>query len=80
MIARHETEARTLASVGPGESVRLVRIHAGTHLKARLVAMGMLPRTRILVVRNDRRGPCVIRVHDCKVALGRGMADKIEVT
>jgi ferrous iron transport protein A len=79
MIAQNTQEARTLTSVGSGQTVRLVRIHAGPRLMARLVAMGMLPRAQIRVVRNDRPGPCVIRVRDSKVALGRAMADKIEV-
>jgi Fe2+ transport system protein FeoA len=80
MIAQNTPNGRTLTTVKPGETVRLVRIHAGQGLVARLAAMGMLPRVEITVVRNSQPGPCVISVRDSKVALGRGMADKIEVS
>jgi ferrous iron transport protein A len=80
MIAQNTQEGRTLATVKPGQTVRLVRIDAGPRLMARLAAMGMLPHTEITVVRNSHPGPCVISVRDSKVVLGRGMADKIEVS
>ena len=80
MIAQNTQEGRTLASVKPGQTVRLVRIDAGARLKARLAAMGMLPNVEITVVRNGHPGPCVVSVRDSKVVLGRGMADKIEVS
>jgi len=80
MIAQGKQEVRTLASVKAGQTVRLVRIHAGHRLGARLAAMVMLPHAEITVIRNGHPGPCVVSVRDCKVALGRGMADKIEVS
>jgi ferrous iron transport protein A len=80
MIAYNTPKGRTLATVKPGQTVRLVRIDAGQRLMARLAAMGMLPHVEIKVVRNGYPGPCVIRVRDSKVVLGRGMADKIEVS
>ncbi len=80
MIAQNTPKGRTLATVKPGQTVRLVRIHAGQGLVARLAAMGMLPRVEITVVRNSHPGPCVVSVRDSRVALGRGMADKIEVS
>jgi ferrous iron transport protein A len=80
MIAQSKTKPKTLATIRPGQTVRLVRIHAGQHLMSRLAAMGMLPHVEITVVRNSHPGPCVISVRDSKVALGRGMADRIEVS
>ncbi len=80
MIAQNTPKGRTLAAVKPGQTVRLVRIDASQRLMARLAAMGMLPHVEITVVRNGHPGPCVIRVRDSKVVLGRGMADKIEVS
>jgi ferrous iron transport protein A len=79
MIAQNTPKGQTLATVKPGRTVRLVRIHAGQGLVARLAAMGMLPHVEIAVVRNSHPGPCIISVRDSKVALGRGMADQIEV-
>jgi ferrous iron transport protein A len=81
MIAQNAPQRRTtLATVKPGQTVRLVRIHAGHGLAARLAALGMLPHVEITVVRNSYPGPCVVSVRDSKMALGRGIADKIEVS
>ena len=80
MIAPNKPRGRTLAAVEPGQTVRLVRIDAGQRLMTRLAALGLLPNVEITVVRNGHPGPCVIRVRDSKVVLGRGMADKIEVS
>jgi ferrous iron transport protein A len=79
MIAQNTQKSRTLATVKPGQTVRLVRIDAGQRLMSRLAAMGMLPHVEITVIRNRHPGPCVISVRESKVVLGRGMAEKIEV-
>jgi Fe2+ transport system protein FeoA len=41
--------------------------------------MGLLPGVRIQVRHNDLRGPVLIGLNDCRLALGRGMAQKISV-
>ena len=80
MIAQNTPLRKTLAGVKPGQTVRLIRIDVGPRLMARLAAMGMLPHMEITVVRNGHPGPCVVSVRDSKVVLGRGMADRIEVS
>ncbi len=69
----------TLSKVLPGQKVRLTGITAGVELKSRLAAMGMVPNTEIMVVKNDRPGPFVISVKRSRIALGRGMAKKVLV-
>ena len=68
-----------LAMVRTGEQVRLVRIHAGRGLQARLASLGMLPGTVFTVVSGDLHGPVVVAVGESRIALGRGMAHKIMV-
>ena len=79
MIAVNTRKVRALSSVKSGQTVRLVRISASPPLAGRLAAMGMLPHVEVMVVRNGRTGPCVISVRESKIAIGRGVADKIEV-
>jgi len=70
---------RPLSQVAEGQTVSIVCIEAGRGLRSRLVTMGLLPKTQICVVRNGRSGPFVISIKNSRIALGRGVADKIMV-
>ncbi len=75
-----QTTLKPLSQVPKGQTVVLVRVDAGHALNSRLAAMGLLPKVRITVVNNHHRGPFVIDLKGSKVALGRGMANKIIVS
>ena len=68
-----------LSDASAGSTVKVTDIDAGRGLTARLAAMGLIPGTQIAVSVNDRKGPVVVMVKDSKIALGRGMAEKILV-
>ncbi|MFA5423184.1 MAG: FeoA family protein [Phycisphaerae bacterium] len=74
-----ETTLKRLSQVRQGKTVVLVRVDAGCGLNNRLAAMGLLPRTQIKVVNNHHHGPFVLDLKGAKMALGRGMANKILV-
>lgn len=44
----------------------------------KLYNLGIVPGARITVISNDR-GPIIVRVGNCKLAMGRGMARSIIV-
>lgn len=62
-----------------GQEVRLVEINGGRQLTRRLVEMGMTPGVKMRVLQNSG-GPLLLAVSDSRIALGRGMADKMNVT
>ena len=70
----------TLAMARPGEVVSVVDIRAGRGLTRRLGDMGLLPGTQIRVVNSQMRGPLIIDLRGSRLALGRGVAQKIMVT
>ena len=70
---------KPLSQVREGQTVVLVRIEAGHGLNNRLAAMGLLPKAQIKVVNNHHPGPFVIDLKGSRMALGRGMANKIMV-
>jgi ferrous iron transport protein A len=74
-----EATLKPLSQVREGKTVVLVRIDAGYGLNNRLAAMGLLPNVEFKVVNNHHPGPFVIDLKGCKMALGRGMANKIIV-
>ena len=73
------TSTRPLSQVDDGQVVSIVSVEGGRGLRSRLTTMGLLPKTRILVVHNGRSGPFVISVKNCRLVVGRGVADKIMV-
>ncbi len=75
-----ETTLKPLSQVREGRTVVLVRIDAGHGLNNRLASMGLLPNVEFKVINNHHTGPFVIDLKGAKVALGRGMANKILVS
>jgi ferrous iron transport protein A len=66
--------------VAPGESVRLVQIRGGQNVRRRLAELGLTPGVTLRVVQGEAFGPLIIAFKDdARLALGRGMAHKIEV-
>lgn len=73
--SQHE---RPLSSVRRGEVVQLTHIGAGRKLAQRLAELGLTPGVEIRVL-HVNGGPILIGVRGARLALGRGMAEKIQV-
>jgi ferrous iron transport protein A len=69
----------SLARLDTGESGKLFCINAGRSLCGRLTSMGLAPGMVIKVVRRQGGGDMVICAHRTRLALGRGMVEKIMV-
>ena len=67
-----------LSSAAMGETLRLVKIDAGKKLTHRLTELGLTPGVEVMLV-HDSGGPLLLSVRDSRVAIGRGMADKLHV-
>ncbi|MGA2071487.1 MAG: ferrous iron transport protein A [Sedimentisphaerales bacterium] len=74
------TVIRSLSGVAEGQTVNVIRINGSRGLRVRLTTMGLLPNTQVTVVHNGRSGPFVISVKNSKMALDRGVVDKIMVS
>lgn len=74
------TNIMTLNMIESGEMVKIVSVEAGSNLKSRLVAMGLIPGVEIEVIRNSSSGPFIVVVKGTRLVLGRGMARKIMVS
>ena len=68
-----------LAMVTAGELVTVTEVRAGQGLQKRLADMGLTPGVQIKVINRQISGPVVIDLRGSKLALGRGMAQKIAV-
>ena len=69
-----------LSMVTPGEPVQLISIRGGRRIRQRLADLGLTPGTTLRVVQANAWGPLIVAFKDdARLALGRGMAHKIEV-
>jgi Fe2+ transport system protein FeoA len=75
----NETTEIPLLNIKTGQKVKLIRVDAGEDLKSRLAALGMVPNVQITIINKDRPGPFVVSFKGSRIALGRGMTEKIMV-
>lgn len=68
-----------LSTIQIGSEVTLAGINAGSELRSRLAAMGLVPKAKFKVVSNNASGPFVVSVKGSKIMLGRSMVHKITV-
>lgn len=67
-----------LTRLNVGDHSTVERILAGCTATKRLYEMGFNTGAKVRVLKNDR-GPIIVSLGDNKVALGRGLAEKILV-
>ena len=69
----------SLTKVSIGEKVVLNNINYGLNLKKKLQNMGLTPGVRFSIISKTNSGPIIIEVRGSRLALGRGIAEKIDV-
>ncbi len=68
-----------MADAVPGKNYRIVRINGGCRINSRLCAMGFIPGETFYVSGASRGGPLCVIVKGTKFAIGRGMAERIQI-
>ena len=68
-----------LAMAQSGEVVTVIGVRAGRGLQRRLADMGLTPGVQIRVINSQMPGPVLIDLRGTRLALGRGIAQKIIV-
>lgn len=80
-ISHHHSansQSKPLSEVERDQKVRLVKVDAGHRATHRLAEMGLTPGTDFKVLQNYG-GPLLISVRGSRLAIGRGLAEKIWV-
>lgn len=54
-------------------------LRGGKSATSRLAVMGFTPGSRVTVLQNRGWGPMIVMTRDVRLALGRGLAHKIEI-
>ena len=69
-----------LVNVKHGEEVRIVRYRGGKGMAMKLKELSLMPGDRVVVKkRAPLKGPLLIEAHGRSVAIGRGVAEKVDV-
>lgn len=71
--------AMSLAMVSAGKKVKVKSIVGGFGIRQKLNALGLYEGTAVAIIKNDFRGPIILKVLESKIAIGRGQAQKIMV-
>lgn len=66
-----------LSFLEPGSQAKIKDIIGGKGINTKLAEMGFVSGSILSVLRNDGSGPMLVAVMDSRVAIGRGMAQKI---
>jgi ferrous iron transport protein A len=69
----------SLAGAIVGQPLRLVAVHPDRKLAHRLAELGLTPGVTVTVVQ-DAGGPLLVAVRGARIAIGRELAQQIEVT
>ena len=76
-----DNKTQSLDTVSQGETVQVVSLQGGKTARQRLNQMGIHAGDTLFVSRSSvMAGPLLIRVHGMEVALGKGIAHKVEVS
>ena len=68
-----------LSRIDPGEEVTLIDINGGRGVRSKLYSLGLVPGVNLRVLNRNGSGPVMIAIRDSRLAIGRGMAEKIIV-
>ena len=69
----------TLDQGSLGQSYTVTQIDLPDQVAHRLEALGMTLGIQVLVLERKEKGPSVLKIRGTRVALGRGITQKIEV-
>lgn len=72
-----EAARLSLQELQPGDRAVVQNINGGYGILNRLCALGLVPGTSFQVIRNPGRGPILLEVHNTRIAISRGQAQKV---
>ena len=68
-----------MSDVKDGKTVKIASIDGGWEYRKRITGLGFVKGCEVKVLRNESKGPLVVKVKGSKFVLGRGEASRIFV-
>lgn len=63
-----------------GRVYTMLGLEGGNHVREKVYSMGLNPGVSFIILINSGHGPIEIEVRQTKLAIGRGMANKIKIS
>jgi len=79
MALKPNNDVVPLSTLAPQERGIVRSLNGGHHFVSRMVALGFTPGVPVVMVQNFGRGPMIVLVRGCRIALGRGEGSKVLV-
>ena len=68
-----------LSTLCIGEKGIVIGVTGGRGMLERMTSLGFVPGTEVVILQNFRHGPIIVRAHNARIALGRGVAGRIQI-
>lgn len=68
-----------LIDLKEGEKAKVLSLYGGSNFICKVKNMGVTDQCFVEVLKNDGKGPLIIKQDGSKLVIGRGMATRIEV-
>ena len=68
-----------MSALRTGEKGVVIEIAGGRGLLERMTSLGFVPGTEVAILQNFGHGPIIVRARDARIALGRGLAGRIQM-
>ncbi|RKX20666.1 MAG: ferrous iron transport protein A [Candidatus Zixiibacteriota bacterium] len=68
-----------LSEAVEGNVYVMLGVGGGQRLRQKLYSMGLNPGVKFRVITNNGRGPVGVEVRDTRLAIGRGMAQRVKI-
>jgi ferrous iron transport protein A len=72
-------KTQMLSEAHENDVVRVIGFHGGRGFSENLAQLGVLPGLQVRVIAKGPAGPVIIACRGGRIAIGRGMAQRIEV-
>lgn len=73
----HLTGDLNLSALKKGETGVVTGVAGKKGVMERITSLGFVPGTELTILQNFGHGPIIVRAHDARIALGRGVAAKV---
>ena len=73
-----QSEEGSLSALHTGEKGVVIGVSGGRYMLERMTSLGFVPGTEVTILQNFGHGPIIVRAHDTRIALGRGVAGRIQ--
>ena len=79
METKNKTSSFPLITAQENETLYITEIKGGRRFKDKCIDQGLVPGRKIEILNNSGNGPCLVKLFNTRIMIGRGMLNRIYV-